>query len=98
VAGVFPDTGRIQRPDFEPVLRYVVSGLAGTKDGIPDIAQFPENAARVETFHKTLPAVWGAMKGHPGLTREVQAAIRVCVSAVRWPTNDGSKNRSTSRR
>lgn len=60
----------------EPVLRYVVSGLAGAAGSKPDLQHFPQNAARVEQTRNTLPGDWAAGDGEPALTRELLVLIR----------------------
>jgi hypothetical protein len=60
----------------EPALRYVVSGLAGVPQSKPDLAQYPENVARVAKGLSGLPANWAAPGGQPAFTRELLAAIR----------------------
>lgn len=60
----------------EPVLRYVVSGLAGAQGSKADLKHFAENTARVDKAWRALPSGWAECVGDPALTRDLLVLVR----------------------
>jgi hypothetical protein len=64
----------------EPVLRYVVAGLAGGSkqhaERHADVRPYWANIERVEKAAGLLPGDWAGREGNEGLTKELLAALR----------------------